>query len=55
MEGEITLKECQDILCTFKLEKSPGDDVIPGNSITALVSLSNAGSQLSTPTSKVQS
>ena len=26
LEGEITLKECQDILCTFKPEKSPGDD-----------------------------
>ena len=26
LEGEITLKECQDILCTFKREKSPGDD-----------------------------
>ena len=25
-EGEITLKECQDILRTFKREKSPGDD-----------------------------
>ena len=26
LEGEITLKECQDILRTFKPEKSPGDD-----------------------------
>ena len=26
LEGEITLKECQDILGTFKREKSPGDD-----------------------------
>ena len=26
LEREITLKECQDILCTFKQEKSPGDD-----------------------------
>ena len=26
LEGEITLKECQDILRTFKLEKSPGED-----------------------------
>ena len=26
LEGEITLKECQDILCTFKRERSPGDD-----------------------------
>ena len=26
LEGEITLKKCQDILCTFKREKSPGDD-----------------------------
>jgi len=26
LEGEITLKECQDILRTFKREKSPGDD-----------------------------
>ena len=26
LEGEITLKECQDILCTLKPEKSPGDD-----------------------------
>lgn len=26
LEGEITLKECQDILCTFKREKSPGDN-----------------------------
>ena len=26
LEGEITLKKCQDILCTFKQEKSPGDD-----------------------------
>ena len=26
LEGEITLKECQDILYTFKWEKSPGDD-----------------------------
>ena len=26
LEGKITLKECQDILCTFKREKSPGDD-----------------------------
>ena len=26
LEGEITLKERQDILCTFKREKSPGDD-----------------------------
>lgn len=26
LEGEITFKECQDILCTFKREKSPGDD-----------------------------
>ena len=25
LEGEITLKECQDILGTFKREKSPGD------------------------------
>ena len=26
LEGEITLKECQVILCSFKGEKSPGDD-----------------------------
>ena len=26
LEGEITLKKCQDVLCTFKPEKSPGDD-----------------------------
>ena len=26
LEGEITLKECLDILCTFKQEKSPEDD-----------------------------
>ena len=26
LEGEITLKECQDNLCTFKRETSPGDD-----------------------------
>ena len=26
LEGENTLKECQDILCTFKREKPPGDD-----------------------------
>jgi len=26
LKGEITLKECQDILRTFKREKSPGDD-----------------------------
>ena len=26
LEGEITLKEYQDILRTFKPEKSPGDD-----------------------------
>lgn len=26
LEGEITLKECQDILRTLKREKSPGDD-----------------------------
>lgn len=26
LEGEIILKECQDILRTFKREKSPGDD-----------------------------
>ena len=26
LEGEITLKECQDMLGTFKREKSPGDD-----------------------------
>ena len=26
LEGEITLKECQDILRAFKAEKSPGDD-----------------------------
>ena len=26
LEGEITLKECQDILGTFNWEKSPGDD-----------------------------
>ena len=26
LEGEVTLKECQDILCTFKREKSLGGD-----------------------------
>ena len=26
LEGEITLQECQDILCSFKRGKSPGDD-----------------------------
>ena len=26
LEGEITLKECKDVLCTFSSGKSPGDD-----------------------------
>ena len=39
LEGEITLKERQDILCTFKREKSPGDDGFTWDSIIAFFDL----------------